>query len=79
MPIDIEKFVTDHQQEIISLVNAALNRAGDIIGQKIQAGEIGANMQEVLPVMFYEVLLTNTVSTLRLAADMINENEPKLD
>lgn len=74
MKIDVDKFVQDHQDEIMSLVNNSLNRAGDIVSKKVQAGEIGATIQDVLPVMLYEILLTNTVATLRLASDMINES-----
>ena len=74
MKIDVDKFVQEHQEEIITLVNNSLNRAGDIINKQVQAGELGATMQDVLPVMLYEILLTNTVSTLRLAAEMVNES-----
>ena len=74
MSIDVDKFVQNHQEEIISLVNQSLNRAGDIVSKKVQEGEIGATIQDVLPVMLYEILLTNTVATLRLVSEMINEN-----
>ncbi len=70
--IDVDEFVKTRQNDITQLVNTALNRAGDIIQQKVAAGEINATMQDVLPVLLYEVLITNTVSTLRLVADMIN-------
>jgi len=74
MKTDVDKFVQEHQDEIITLVNHSLNRAGDIVAKKVQSGEVGATMQDVLPVMLYEILLTNTVATLRLAADMINSD-----
>ncbi|AGL03873.1 hypothetical protein [Desulfoscipio gibsoniae] len=70
--IDVDEFVKTRQDEITQLVNTALNRAGDIVQQKVAAGEIKANMQEVLPLLLYEVLITNTVTTLRLVAEMIN-------
>ncbi|MCL5781483.1 MAG: hypothetical protein M1119_11450 [Firmicutes bacterium] len=73
MTVNIDKFVQEHQDEIIALVNNSLNRAGDIVARKVQSGEVGATIQDVLPVMLYEVLLTNTVATLRLVADMLNE------
>jgi len=70
--IDVDEFVKTRQNDITQLVNTALNRAGEIIQQKVAAGEITANLQDVLPVLLYEALLTNTVVTLRLVADMIN-------
>lgn len=73
--IDIEKFVEEHQEEIASLINIALNRAGDAVNAKVQAGEVQPTLQDVLPVMLYEILMTNTVSTLRLVAEMIEENQ----
>ncbi len=73
MTVNVDKFVQEHQDEIITLVNNSLNRAGDIVARKVQSGEVGATIQDVLPVMLYEVLLTNTVATLRLVADMLNE------
>ncbi|MEW6065930.1 hypothetical protein P378_12845 [Desulforamulus profundi] len=73
MTVNVDKFVQEHQDEIIALVNNSLNRAGDIVARKVQSGEVGATIQDVLPVMLYEVLLTNTVATLRLVADMLNE------
>lgn len=73
MKIDVDKFVQLHQDEITTLVNHSLNRAGEIVGQKVQAGEVGATLQDVLPIMLYEILVTNTVATLRLAAEMVNE------
>ncbi|MDO7786180.1 hypothetical protein [Desulforamulus aquiferis] len=73
--IDVDKFVQEHQEEIITLVNHSLNRAGDIVNKRVQAGEVGATLQDVLPIMLYEIILTNTVTTLRLAADMVNESQ----
>ncbi|MTI81746.1 MAG: hypothetical protein FH758_12885 [Firmicutes bacterium] len=73
--IDVEKFVKEHQQEIEHLVNIALNRAGDAVNKRVEAGEVQPNMQEVLPVMLYEMLATHTVSTIRLVASMIEENQ----
>ena len=74
MKVDVDKFVQEHQEEIITLVNNSLNRAGDIVNKQVQAGELGATIQDVLPTMLYEILLTNTVATLRLAAEMVNES-----
>lgn len=73
MSINVDKFIQEHQDEIITLVNNSLNRAGDIVAKKVQSGEVGATIQDVLPIMLYEILLTNTVSTLRLVADMVSE------
>ncbi|MEG6522135.1 hypothetical protein [Desulfotomaculum sp. 1211_IL3151] len=73
MTVDVDKFVQEHQEEIITLVNNSLNRAGDIVAKKVQNGEVGATIQDVLPIMLYEILLTNTVATLRLVSEMINE------
>ncbi len=73
MKVDVDKFVQEHQEEIITLVNNSLNRAGDLVAKKVQAGEVGTTIQDVLPIMLYEILLTNTVATLRLAAEMVNE------
>jgi len=70
--IDVDEFVKIRHNDITQLVNTALNRAGEIIQQKVAAGEITATMQDVLPVLLYEALLTNTVATLRLVAEMIN-------
>ncbi|MBM7854825.1 hypothetical protein JOC37_001203 [Desulfohalotomaculum tongense] len=72
--IDVEKFVKDHQQEIEHLVNIALNRAGDIVNKRVSTGEVKPNLQEVLPLMLYEILITHTTSTLRLAAEMMEES-----
>lgn len=72
MKIDVDKFIQEHQDEITTLVNHSLNRAGDIVNKKVQSGEVGATLQDVLPIMLYEIILTNTVTTLRLAADMVN-------
>ncbi|GAB6157385.1 hypothetical protein JCM39194_05850 [Desulfotomaculum varum] len=74
MTVNVDKFVQEHQDEIIALVNNSLNRAGDIVAKKVQSGEVGATLQDVLPVMLYEILLTNTVATLRLVADMLNDS-----
>ncbi|AEF94157.1 hypothetical protein Desca_1298 [Desulfotomaculum nigrificans CO-1-SRB] len=73
MKIDVDKFVQEHQEKITTLVNHSLNRAGDIVNKKVQSGEVGATFQDVLPLMLYEILLTSTVATLRLVADMVNE------
>ncbi|WP_051273410.1 hypothetical protein [Desulfotruncus alcoholivorax] len=56
----------------MQLVNKALNRAGDIVKEKVSSGEVEATIQDVLPLLLYEVLVTNTVSTLRLVAEMID-------
>lgn len=71
--IDIDKFVKEKQGEIEYLVNTALNRAGDVIKRKVADGEIEANIQEVLPLLLYEVLITNTVAVLRLVSEMLAE------
>jgi len=73
--IDVNNFVKKNQQKIFDLVNTSLNRSGEIVQKKVSSGEVGSSLQEVLPLILYEVLITNTVSTLRLVADMINENE----
>lgn len=75
MTVDVDKFVQEHQEEIITLVNNSLNRAGDIVAKQVQNGEVGATIQDVLPIMLYEILLTNTVATLRLVSEMINESK----
>lgn len=69
----MDKFVQARQNDITGLVNKALNRAGEIVQQKVAAGEINPSMQDVLPLLLYEVLVTNTVATLRLVAEMIND------
>lgn len=74
MQVNVDRFVQEHQNEIANLVNKALNRAGDIIQRKISEGEVKPNMQEVLPVLLYETLLTHTVATLRLVGEMLEEN-----
>lgn len=71
--IDVDKFVQNRQGEIEYLVNTALNRAGDIVNQKVAGGEVKATIQEVLPLLLYEVLITNTVAVLRLVAEMLEE------
>ncbi|SFG87844.1 hypothetical protein SAMN05660649_02983 [Desulfotomaculum arcticum] len=70
--IDVDGFVRERQDEIMQLVNSALNRAGDIVKEKVSSGEVEATIQDVLPLLLYEVLVTNTVSTLRLVAEMID-------
>ncbi|TYO96518.1 hypothetical protein [Desulfallas thermosapovorans] len=70
--IDVDEFVKQRQDEITGLVNTALNRAGEIVQQRVSAGEVNPTMQDVLPLLLYEVLVTNTVATLRLVAEMIN-------
>ncbi|WP_073235053.1 hypothetical protein [Desulforamulus putei] len=79
MTVNVDKFVQEHQDKIITLVNNSLNRAGDIVAKKVQSGEVGATIQDVLPVMLYEILLTNTVATLRLVADMLNESAEEMN
>ena len=74
MIIDVEKFVQEHQAEIAHQVNAALNRAGDIIQQKVGAGEVKPNLQDVLPILLYEAMIANTVATLKLVSRMLEEN-----
>ena len=74
MVIDVDKFVQEHQAEIAHLVNSALNRAGDIIQQKVGAGEVKPNLQDVLPVLLYEAMMANTVATLKLVSRMLEEN-----
>ena len=73
MNIDIDNFIQERQIEITTLVNSALNRAGDIIQKKISAGDVGATLQDVLPQLLYEVLVTNNVAILRLVSEMIND------
>lgn len=72
--IDVNNFIKNNQQKICDLVNISLNRSGEIVQKKVSSGEVGSSLQEVLPLILYEALVTNTVSTLRLVADMINEN-----
>lgn len=66
--IDVDTFVKNNQEQIYSLVNAALNRAGDIIQKKVASGEVGPSLQEIMPLLLYEILVTHTVSTLTLVA-----------
>lgn len=73
--VDVDAFVKKNQDQIVNLVNITLNKAGEAVKQRVEAGEVGPSLQEVLPLMLYEILVTHTVSTLRLAADMINESE----
>lgn len=73
MKIEVDQFVKEHQLEVQTLINLSLNKAGDKIQQKIAAKEIGSNIEEILPLLLYEVLTTNTVATLRLVSEMINE------
>ena len=75
--IDVDEFVKTRQNDINQLVNIALNRAGEIIRQKVANGEIKPNMQDVLPVLLYEALVTNTVATLTLVAEMLNSDYDK--
>lgn len=75
MQVNVDRFVQDHQNEITGLVNNALNRAGDILQRKVSEGEVKPNMQEVLPVLLYEILVTHTVATLRLVGEMLSEQE----
>lgn len=73
--IDVDRFVKEHQHEIAELVNTSLNRAGDIVQKKVASGEVKPNIQDVLPLMLYEILITNTVATLRLVGDMLAERK----
>lgn len=75
--INVDDFVKKNQDQIYSLVNTTLNRSGEIIQKKVSAGEVGPSLQEVLPLLLYEILVTHTVSTLRLVADMLNSQQPK--
>lgn len=70
--VDIDSFVKDNQDQIYHLVNTALNKAGEVIQKKVSAGEIGPSLQEVLPLLLYEVLVTHTVSVLKLVSEMVN-------
>lgn len=72
--VDIEDFVKDNQDQICHLVNNALNKAGEAIQKKVSAGEIGPSLQEVLPLLLYEVLVTHTVSVLKLVSEMVNSD-----
>jgi len=69
--IDVDRFVQIRQNDITQLVNTALNRAGDVVKEKVSSGEVEATIQDVLPLLLYEALVTNTVATLRLVAEMI--------
>ena len=73
--IDVDEFVEKNQDQIYHLVNTTLNRSGDIIQKKVSAGEVGSSLQEVLPLLLYEILISHTVSTLRLVAQMISNEE----
>ncbi len=73
MKVNIDQFVKQHQIEIETLVNLSLNKAAQKLKDKIAAQEIQANFEEIMPVLLYEVLVTNTVATLRLAAEMFEE------
>ncbi len=64
-----------HQAEIETLVNLSLNKAAQKLKDKIAAGDLQANFEEIMPVLLYEVLVTNTVATLRLAAEMVEESD----
>lgn len=70
--IDIDSFIKNNQDQIYHLVNTALNRAGEAVQKKVSAGEIGPSLQEVLPLLLYEVLVTHTVSVLKLMSEMVN-------
>ncbi len=70
--IDADEFIKKNQDLIYSLVNNTLNRSGDMIQKKVSSGEVGPSLQEVLPLLLYEILSMHTVSTLQLVADMIN-------
>ncbi|MFZ5651523.1 MAG: hypothetical protein ACOY4I_11800 [Bacillota bacterium] len=70
--IDIDTFIKDNQDQIYHLVNNALNKAGEAIQKKVSAGEIGPSLQEVLPLLLYEILVTHTVSVLKLVSEMVN-------
>ncbi|MFZ5648012.1 MAG: hypothetical protein ACOY30_10385 [Bacillota bacterium] len=72
--IDIDTFIKDNQDQIYNLVNTALNKAGEVIQKKVSAGEIGPSLQEVLPLLLYEILVTHTVSTLKLVSEMVNSD-----
>lgn len=77
--IDVDEFIKNNQDRIYNLVNNTLNRSGEIIQKKVSAGEVGTSLQEVLPLLLYEVLVTHTVSTLKLVAEMVNvEHFPKV-
>ncbi len=71
--VNIDQFVKQHQIEIETLVNLSLNKAAQKLKDKIAAKELQANFEEIMPVLLYEVLVTNTVATLRLAAEMFAE------
>ncbi|WP_018084896.1 hypothetical protein [Desulfurispora thermophila] len=73
-PIDIDRFVQKHQVEIETLVNLALNKAGRTVENKMASGEVSPRLTDVLPLLLYEALLTSTVATLRLVAEMVNES-----
>lgn len=75
--IDVDEFVKKNQDQILNLVNTTLNKSGDVIQKKVAAGEVGPSIQEVLPLLLYEILVTHTVITLRLVADMINSQSPE--
>ncbi|MGQ9557621.1 MAG: hypothetical protein ACUVTU_06670 [Desulfurispora sp.] len=72
--IDIDRFVQEHQVEIETLVNLALNKAGRTVESKVASGEVSPRLTDVLPLLLYEALLTSTVATLRLAAEMFNDS-----
>jgi len=73
--IDVDTFVKNNQDQIYNLVNTALNRAGEAVQKKVSAGELGPSLQEVMPLLLYELLITHTVSTLKLVSDMINNDD----
>lgn len=73
--VDVDAFVKKNQDQIYNLVNNTLNRSGEIIQKKVSAGEVGPSLQEVLPLLLYEILVAHTVSTLRMVADMLNSSQ----
>jgi len=70
--IDVDSFVRERQDEIQALVNISLNKAGESMQKRVASGELSPNIQDVLPLLLYEVLTANTVATLRLVSEMIN-------
>ncbi len=73
--IDVDTFVKNNQDQIYNLVNTALNKAGEVIQKKVSAGELGPSLQEVMPLLLYELLVTHTVSTLRLVSELLETRE----
>ncbi len=79
MKIDIDTFIKEHQEEIQTLINLSLNKAGSTLQNRISSGEISPNIQEILPLLLYEILTTNTVAILRLVSEMIHEAQNNID